>query len=248
VTDASAGKYGLVFNQTESFWLVPFLGAFGGKVFADDGTTPTLNTDAMKNALNFMKQLKFTDSIMPNEADYNGADGLFKNGKAAYIINGDWTLGAYADAFKDKLGLAPIPKVPGGDNGKPYVAGAYFMVAKPVADDADKLAVVTDFLKWATNKDNEIAMVKAIKRLPGNAAAIADAVVTGDPLLNAAAAAAQLGVGTPTSLEMRCIFDRMTPAVKDMFKSASSDVNAIVDAMQKGAETDVAPGGKCGPA
>ena len=28
------GNYGLVFNQTESFWLVPFLGAFGGSVFA----------------------------------------------------------------------------------------------------------------------------------------------------------------------------------------------------------------------
>jgi arabinogalactan oligomer/maltooligosaccharide transport system substrate-binding protein len=247
LTNPATGTYGLVFNQTESFWLVPFLGAFGGSVFDASGK-PTLNTDAMKSALNFMKQLKFTDKIMPNEADYNGADGLFKGGKAAFIINGDWTLGAYADAFKDKLGLGPIPKVPGGENGKPYVAGAFFMVGADVAKDADKLAVISDFVNWATNKDNQIAMVKAIKRLPGNAEAILDAVVTGDPLLNSAAEAAKLGVGTPTNLEMRCVFDRMTPAVKDTLKSADSDVNAIVAAMQTGAETDVAPGGKCGPA
>jgi arabinogalactan oligomer/maltooligosaccharide transport system substrate-binding protein len=246
-TDSGAGKFGLVFNQTESFWLVPFLGAFGGSVFDATGA-PTLNTDAMKNALSFMKQLKYTDAIMPNEADYNGADGLFKAGKAQFIINGDWTLGAYAEAFKDKLGVAPIPKVPNGDFGKPYVAGAFFMVGANVADDADKTAVISDFIKWATNKDNQIAMVTAIKRLPGNAEAIADAVVTGDPLLNSAAEAAKLGVGTPTNLEMRCVFDRMTTAVRDLFKSSTSDVDALVDAMQKGAETDVGPGGKCGPA
>jgi len=247
LTDSAGGKFGLVFNQTESFWLVPFLGAFGGSVF-DAAGKPTLNTDAMKSALNFIKGLKYTDKVMPNEADYNGADGLFKSSKAAFIINGDWTLGAYADAFKDKLGLGPIPKVPGGDYGKPYVAGAFFMVGADVAKDADKLAVVSDFIKWATNKDNSIAMVKAIKRLPGNAEAIADAVVTGDPLLKSAAEAAKLGVGTPTNLEMRCVFDRMTTAVRDLFKSSSSDVNALVDAMQKGADQDVGPGGKCGPA
>ena len=32
--------YGLVFNQTEPFWLVPWLGGFGGQVFDKDGVTP----------------------------------------------------------------------------------------------------------------------------------------------------------------------------------------------------------------
>ena len=59
------GNYGLVFNQTESFWLVPFLGGFGGTVFAEDGITPTLNTEAMVNALTFLHGLKYTDQVMP---------------------------------------------------------------------------------------------------------------------------------------------------------------------------------------
>ena len=79
----TGGNYGIVFNQTESFWLVPFLGGFGGSVFAEDGVTPTLDTDAMKSALQFMYDLKYTDKVMPTEADYNVADGLFKDGKAA---------------------------------------------------------------------------------------------------------------------------------------------------------------------
>ena len=61
------GAYGLVFNQTESFWLVPFLGGFGGSVFADDGVTPTLNTDEMKSALEFLYNLKFTEAVTPTE-------------------------------------------------------------------------------------------------------------------------------------------------------------------------------------
>ena len=109
-------QVGIAFNQTESFWLVPFLGGFGGSVFAEDGVTPTLDTEEMRSALEFLYDLKFTDKVTPSEADYNVADGLFKEGKAAYIINGDWTLGAYAAApdaeapgLGDNLGVGPLP-------------------------------------------------------------------------------------------------------------------------------------------
>ena len=67
---------------------VPFLGGFGGRVFAEDGVTPTLDTEAMVNALTFMHDLKYDLGVMPAEADYNVADGLFKQGDAAMIVNG----------------------------------------------------------------------------------------------------------------------------------------------------------------
>ena len=49
-------------------------------MFAEDGVTATLNTPEMVSALTFLKGLKFTDQVMPAEADYNVADGMFKNG------------------------------------------------------------------------------------------------------------------------------------------------------------------------
>jgi arabinogalactan oligomer/maltooligosaccharide transport system substrate-binding protein len=73
-TDAAGGKYGLTFNQTESFWLVPFLGGFGGSVFAEDGVTPTLDTEAMVGALQFMHDLKYANALMPAESDYAVSD------------------------------------------------------------------------------------------------------------------------------------------------------------------------------
>ena len=236
-------QVGIAFNQTESFWLVPFLGAFGGQVFDADGVTPTLDTEAMQSALKFLYDLKFTDKVTPSEADYNVADGLFKEGKAGYIINGDWTLGAYSAAkdaetpgLGDDLGVGPLPMIAGADFPKPYIAGAFLMASKAVGDDPDTKAVVADFLNFATDKEQQVGIVEALKRLPGNAEAIADPVVTGDPLLAGAAEAAQKGVPQPTNLEMRCVFDAMTAGTRDMF-SGKNDFAALSSEMQSAAQT-----------
>ncbi len=244
LTDAAASKYGLTFNQTESFWLVPFLGGYNGSVFAADGVTPTLNTPEMTSALQLLYDWKFTDKIMPKEADYNVADGAFKDGTAAMIINGDWAMGDYKKALGDKLGVGPIPKITGADFPKPYTAGAFYMVPKNVTNDANKQCVVLDYIKWSTNQENQVQMVKDLARLPALITAIEDPIVTGDPLLNGAAEAVKLGVPQPTNLEMRCVFDSMTAGVRDMFGKGAMPAD-VAAAMQKSADAGVAPGGEC---
>ena len=79
-------------------------------------------------------------------------------------------------------------------------------------------------------------MVETLKRLPGNATAIQNPIVTGDPLLGGAAEAAQKGVPQPTNLEMRCVFDSATAAVRDMY-TGNSDIAGIVATMQTTADT-----------
>jgi arabinogalactan oligomer / maltooligosaccharide transport system substrate-binding protein len=246
-TDAASNKFGLVFNQTESFWLVPFLGGFGGSVFAEDGVTPTLDTEAMVGALQFMHDLKYAHGVMPAEADYNVADGLFTQGDAAMIVNGDWTLGTYVETFGDSLGLGPIPEIVGFEWPKPYSAGKFLMASADAVADEATAAVVGDFIQWATNKENQLAQVEALSRLPGNAEAIEDPLVTEDPFLAGSAAAVQFGVPQPTNLEMRCVFDSMTAGVRDLFSSATADPAAIAATMQQSAEIGVAPGGECAP-
>ena len=235
-TLTTGDQYGIVFNQTESFWLFPFLGGFGGQVFADDGVTPTLNTDSMKGALQFMYDLKYTDKVTPAEADYNVADGLFKDSKAAFIVNGDWTLNAYAEVFGDKLGVGPLPMISGGEDPHPYIAGAFLMASAAVGDDPDLKTVVSDFMQFATSKEQQVKIVETLKRLPGNAEAIADPIVTGDALLAGAAEAAKRGAPQPTNLEMRCIFDSVTAGVRDMF-TGNGDISGIAETMQTTAET-----------
>ena len=235
-------RVGIAFNQTESFWLVPFLGGFGGSVFAADGTTPTLDTEAMRRALEFFYDLKFTDKVTPPDADYRVADELFRAGAAAYSINGDWTLDAYAAApdaadpgLGDNLGVGPLPMLVGGGDPKPYIAGSFLMASKAVAADPDRRAYVADFLNFATSTENQEQLVRDLGRLPANAEAIADPVVTDDRLLAGAAEAAQNGVPQPTNLEMRCVFDAMDSGVREMF-GGSDDFEALSAAMQSSAE------------
>jgi arabinogalactan oligomer / maltooligosaccharide transport system substrate-binding protein len=103
--------YALVYNQTEPLWLVPWLGGFGGTVFAEDGVTPTLDTPEMVRTLEFLRSIKFETPLVPPEIDYDGADTLFKEGQAAMIINGDWSIVDYREILGDNMGVVPIPRV-----------------------------------------------------------------------------------------------------------------------------------------
>lgn len=224
----------LVFNQTEPFWLVPWLGGFGGSVFAEDGVTPTLDTPEMVNTLAFLHAIKFDQELIPAESDYDGADTLFKEGSAAMIVNGDWTLGAYVDTLGDDLGIARIPKVAAtGEWPKPYTSGKYFMISKEVS--GAKLEAVLDFIAFATNKENQTAMVEKLNRLPGLLEALDIPQLSEDPLLKASADQMVVGVGMPAVLEMRCNWDAMKPEMQAVLADTKSPEDAA-SAMQSAAD------------
>jgi arabinogalactan oligomer/maltooligosaccharide transport system substrate-binding protein len=234
----SGDNYGLVFNQTESLRLVPWLGGFGGSVFADDGVTPTLDTEEMSNAFTFLHDLKYTDQVMPAECDYTCASDLFTTGAAAMIINGDWELANYTTLLGDNLGVAPIPQVTAtGEYPKPYIGGTYYMV--PSSVEGDTLTVVLDFINWTLAADQQRAQVEQLKRLPSNAEILADPIVTDDPGLTGAGDAVSKGVPQPINVEMRCNFDAMTAAVRDMF-GGNSDIAGILTTMQTASENCIA--------
>jgi arabinogalactan oligomer/maltooligosaccharide transport system substrate-binding protein len=160
-------RYALVFTQTEPFWLVPWLGGFGGEVFAEDRVSGTLNTPEMVATLQFLSDLKFVHGILPKESDYNGADTLFKEGKAAMIINGDWILGEYLNLMGDQLGVARLPRV--SETGlwpAPYFSGKYMMLSKALINSPEKTELLLEFMAFATNKKNQQDLVYYLTRLP----------------------------------------------------------------------------------
>ena len=237
--NTSGDNYGLVFNETESFWLTPWLAGFGASVFAEDGTTPTLDTPEMQAALSFLYDLKYTDQVMPAECDGTCAGDLFTSGAAAMIVTGDWDLGNYADILGDDLGVGPLPTVTEtGEDPAPYTAGSFYMV--PTATEGDTLTVVLDFMAWSTNAENQVQMVEELRRLPANAEALADPVVTDDPLLAGASEAVVRGIPQPTNVEMRCVFDAMNTGIRDVLGAGNDDFAAVTAAMQEAADNCVA--------
>ncbi len=221
----SGDTYGLVFNQTEPFWASPWLGGFGGKVFADDGVTPTLDTPEMVATMQFLYDLKFTAKIIPAESDYNGADTLFKEGKAGMLINGDWSLADYKTALGENLGVAPLPKVTStGLMPAPYTAGTYFML--PEGLEGAKLDAVKAFVEFATNLENQTAQVANLKRLPGLKEALTIPEIASDPILKASTEAMSYGTPQPTVVEMRCIWDSWKPEMIAMLSKADGTAPA----------------------
>ena len=226
--------YALVYNQTEPFWLAPWLGGFEGAVFADDGVTPTLNTPEMIATLQFLYDIKYTTPIVPVESDYDGADTLFKEGKAAMIINGDWSLGGYQEALGDKLGVAPIPQVSAtGTWPAPYTSGTYFMIPKGL--EGAKLTVVVDFIKFVTNDENQIKLIEERSVLPGLLTALDSDLITNDPILAGSASQMSKGTPMPSVLEMRCNWDAMKPEMQAVLADTKTP-EAAAEAMQSAAD------------
>ncbi len=238
------GSVGLAWNFGEPFWLVPWLGGFGGKVFADDGKTPTLNTPEMVSALKLVSEFKNTDKITPKECDYACADGLFKDGKAAMIINGDWSLGDYTGstagvtATKNiDLGTAPFPKVAGADYPKPYTAGVYIMFPKGQADD--KRAAAVKLTQCLISDPVELRWLKEQQRLPSVQKLFDDPSIKSNPILAGSAADLLNGTGMPAATEMRCNWDAMKPQLQDVLAGKTTPEDAA-KAMQTAAEKCVA--------
>jgi len=231
----NSGKYALVFNQTEPFFFIPWLGGFKGTVFAADGVTPTLDTPEMTAALQFVHDLKYTDGLVPAESDYDGADTLFKEGNAAMIINGDWSLAGYKEALGENLGVAPIPQVSStGTYPAPYTSGVFFMIPKGL--EGAKLAAVVDFINFATDKENQLDMVTKLTRLPALSEALSDKLITDDPILSGSAAQMSYGTPMPTVVQMRCVWDSLKPEMQAVF----ADTEAAADAAKKSQDAAVA--------
>jgi len=231
----TGGNYALVWNQTEPFWLVPWLGGFKGKVFAEDGVTPTLNTPEMIATLKFLHDMKFDAKIVPPECDYDAADTLFKEGKAAMIINGDWSISGYVSVLGDDLGVARIPKVSAtGEWPKPYTSGVYFMLTKGIS--GDKLKAAQDFIGFVSSKEKQLEGVKLLNRLPAVKEALEDPLITENPILKGSADQMVVGTPMPTVLEMRCNWDSMKPEMLAVLADTKSPEDAA-KLMQSSAES-----------
>ena len=109
LTDPTTGQYGLVYNLEEPYWIIPWISGFGGSPIDGRGQ-PTLDTEAVANALRFVQDLKLVHRITPETADYDAAFDVFRQGKAAYIVDGSWNLDRYLGSGLN-VGVTALPVV-----------------------------------------------------------------------------------------------------------------------------------------
>lgn len=206
LTDPTNGQYGLVFDATESYWLIPWLAGFGGWPL-DAQAKPALDTAEMVEALWFLHDLKYKQRVMPDKVDYQIAYDLFSQGKAAYVIDGAWNLERYAGLGVD-VGIALLPRV---SKTKllpaPMATGRYWFIAEGV--DGAKLDAAARFAEFMTSAQTQEQWLTKMRRLPSSKAVLDSAAVVSDPVLAPMAEQLRLTRGVPPALEMACAWRGM---------------------------------------
>ncbi len=229
------GRYGLVMETTEPYWLAPFLIGFGGWVM-DDQHDPTLDTPAMVKALAYLADLKNVKKIMPRESNYQIAHTLFQEGKAAMIVNGPWSWADYRKAGID-IGVAPLWTLPGGGRATPMIASKGFSIN--VNCPKDQLPKVIDFVTFCTSPEAELLEADTLGVLPSDRTAWNDPRITGDPILQASQKGFELGRRMPVVPEMRVLWDVMRPGMQSVMNGSKSPADAARE-MQAAAEQQIA--------
>lgn len=235
--DGKIDQYGLVWNYTEPFFFIPFLTGYGGWVF-DDSLNPTLNSNAMIKGLNFIAELRDKHKIIPSEADYEIADVLFKEGRAAMLINGDWSWASYGKAGIN-YGIYPLPIMEEtGLRAAPMVSAKGFSINANV-DDA-KLPVIKKILEFLLSPENQLENAKQLNTFPTRKEIYEDPFILNDEILQNSRKQIEYGKQMPIISEMRAIWDAMRPSYQAVLGGSINPEQAAVqmqnDAVKKIAE------------
>lgn len=251
-TNAGEKRFGLVYNLAEPFWFATFLGAFGGQLL--DGERPALNTSAMRESLALARFLKFDEKIVPADCDYTCAESLFLEGKAAFLINGDWAMRKYRDALKDDLLVGPLPTLARtGKPMRPFISGKFLFLNAGLS--GARLEEVKAFVTWFLSEPVQRVMLEKTRRLPPLISLADSPIIKSDQLLAASDRALRDGVAMPMAVEMRAVWDAIRPQLQGVMAGRVMPAEAA-RVMQTDAETkiremresgEVGPSGDCTP-
>jgi arabinogalactan oligomer/maltooligosaccharide transport system substrate-binding protein len=230
-SQSNPGSFGVVWNPKDAYFQAPWIYGSGGFYVKADGTVG-LNTAGTKAGFNYIASFK---GAMPAGVDYGIADTLFKEGKAAMIINGPWSVADYVKAGVD-YGYATLPMVKtSGKAASPFVGVKTLMLGAYSTNPA--LAV--DVMKFFSNQTNQTTMVLATREIPANKLALADAKVQAIPDIAGFGAQVKNGVPLPNTPFMSALWDPVAKALEAVWTGKQSVDDALRDA-QTAAEKNVA--------
>ena len=261
--DGRTDRFGIVWNYTEPFFVIPILTGHGAWVFANDEAgvglsaarpSPDLDTPAAIAAYQFVAELKSKHQVLPTSADYNVARELFLAGKAAMVIDGDWSWQDYLAADEIDAGVAPLPTV--STTGLPMKSmvspkGYSLSVAAqgPRAENAVRL------IQFLTNAETQRAFLEEQKIIPSRLSLRDHPMLEEDPTLVTSLAETENGRAMPLVTEMRAVWDAMRPpyqslmagnmtaadATRRMQAGAIQKIDALTSTVQPGPTAPLIP-------
>ena len=261
--DGRPDRYGMVWNYTEPFFAIPFLTGHGAWVFAEGAAgigesdikpRPDLDTPEAIAAYQFVAELKTKHRVLPTSADYNAARELFLAGKAAMLIDGDWSWQQYLAAEDIDAAIAPLPIVSStGRRMESMVSPkGYSLSIAATGQRADHAAQLIQFL---TNADTQRDFLEQQKIIPSRLSLRDHPMLKSDPTLVTSLAQAESSRTMPLVTEMRAVWDSMRPpyqslmagnvtadeATQQMQADAVSKIAALTSTVEPGVTAPMLP-------
>ncbi|MEO7911387.1 MAG: extracellular solute-binding protein [Roseiflexaceae bacterium] len=228
----SGENYGLVAGWAEPRWLLAWLAGFGGALLGTDGQ-PTLDTPQMLSALNLLKELRVAGPPAPST--YEAGVKLFRQGRSAFALDGDWSLDRYR-VYSDTLdlGIAALPSIPAtGRTAVAPLGGVYLMYGKSLAGARREQALALGIALAQLPAQSRIA--SQIGQLPALRSALSDPAVAADPALLAAVSEAERAPGLPPTIALHCAWRAIEAELSPVLLGELAPVDAARD-MQASAE------------
>jgi ABC-type glycerol-3-phosphate transport system substrate-binding protein len=228
-------RYGLVAGWAEPRWLLAWLAGFGGAALRPDGM-PALDTPQMVSALNLLKELRVAGPPAPST--YEAGVSLFRQDRAAFAIDGDWSLDHYR-AFSDTLdlGIAAMPAVPAtGLAAVGPLGGIYLMYGRSLEGALREQALALGAALAQPPAQARIA--RELGQLPALRSVLRDSSTFADPALAAAAAQAERALGLPPTAAMHCAWRAIRAELAPVLLGERSPADAA-RAMQASADACV---------
>ncbi len=222
---------GFIIPATIFYYAVPFIFGHGGYVFK---STPAgldvkdiglANEGAIKG-LALLKRFVDEGIITPGD-NYEIMDSMFREGRAAMIINGPWAIKAYADAGID-YGVALIPDVAPGLVARPFVGVQGFMVNTK----SPNLLLAKEFLiNYIAKKDTMYRIYLADPRLPARKDVLE--LVKDNPDVVAFTLSAGNGIPMPNVPQMGFVWGAMDDALNLVVNGRASPEEAAKNAVER---------------
>lgn len=219
---ASSGELkGMVFNAT-FYYLMGYYFAEGGQLF-DAAGKPAVNGAGGRRALEMLEKMSSAPGMMTSP-EYSKPDSLYKEGKAAMIVNGPWALVDYQKALGADLGVATLPTRDDGTPAASWVGVKCLMFNQNA--DAPHRKMAKDFALYLTTPESQLLLSQQAGHVP---AVDNVRLPDGSPL---ATFKAQADVGTPVSIapEVSLVWEPMDKALRRVIQHESPPDKALADA------------------
>ncbi len=222
---------GFVYDAANFYFSAPFLFGFGGYIFKETPKGLDVHDIGLANdgAIKGAKLIKrfFDEGILQSGDNYGIMDSLFKEGSAAMIINGPWSVKAYKEAGVD-YGVVPIPDLAPGVKAKPFVGVQGFMVN---AKSPNKQIAIDFLLHYIATKDAMYQLYLGDPRIPSRKDVFS--MIKDNPDIEGFTNSAKYGTPMPNVPEMSAVWGAMGDALNLIINGKQTPEEALKDAVKK---------------